>query len=540
MYQKRWGSETSDKLEKSQFFHRCPSLQNGGNPYPQKPTQKRGLACKDRLEGRLFLSPDKSKTQEVSLLPIQRQLIPIQLPPLWPGLSPMGLYQNPEADSSSRMGAGDTVGGIDQGPCVRPDISFSMPRIHNKLGEDNSRTIPALRIPGFHGGRHQYGAEPPNSENRKDLGGVSTTIGGGACDMLHLLKVNWQNECHKPCDSTSSSFLQIDLASALRRGNQEYKTTLAISPDSREELIWWDTQMIKWNGRMVLTTEPDLTIESDASTQGWGASHQSTSTGGPWSPQEKKWHINCLELLAATLALKTFVKHKTGISVLMKIDNTTAVAYINNQGGTVSMKLISLTQDLWMWCLERNIHIQAQYLLGVMNQTADRESRSMNDRSDWSLDHSTFQRINRLYGPLEVDLFASRLTNQCHRYFSWRPDPFLEATDAFQRPPWNLIPRVLMKTQTQGADVILVAPVWKTQPWYPFLLSLVVDWPRLLPRLAMWSISGKALAVKAFQDKLQSLSSTLGDQKLADHINYYSSNGIAGVLNGVQISFQDL
>ena len=118
-------------------------------------------------------------------------------------------------------------------------------------------------------GRHyQYGAEPPNSENKKDSGRVSTTIGGGACDMPRPLKVNWQNECHKPSDSTSSSFyrsLQIDLASALRRGNEDYKTTLAISPDSSEELIWWDTQMIKWNGRTVLT-EPNLTIESDAST----------------------------------------------------------------------------------------------------------------------------------------------------------------------------------------------------------------------------------------------------------------------------------
>ena len=55
---KRWGSETSDKLEKSQFFHRYPPLQDGGNPYPQKPTQKRRLACKDRHEGLLFLSPD--------------------------------------------------------------------------------------------------------------------------------------------------------------------------------------------------------------------------------------------------------------------------------------------------------------------------------------------------------------------------------------------------------------------------------------------------------------------------------------------------
>ena len=89
--------------------------------------------------------------------------------------------------------------------------------------------------------------------------------------------------------------------------------------------------------------------------------------------------------------------------------------------------------------------------------------------------------------------------------------------------------------------------------WYPLLLLLVVDWPRLLPKLtpnivsvpimpqlAMWSISGRALTVKAFRDKLQSLSSTLGDQKLADHMTHYSGDGIAGVLNGVQIPFQDL
>ena len=126
---------------------------------------------------------------------------------------------------------------------------------------------------------------------------------------------------------------------------------------------------------------------------GWGTSHQGTSTGGPWSHQERQWHINCLELLAATLALKTFLKNKVGVSVLLKIDNTTAVAYINNQGGTVSKELIALTKDLWMWCLERNIHIQAQHLPGVMNQVADRESRTMRDKSDWNLDRASFLRI---------------------------------------------------------------------------------------------------------------------------------------------------
>ena len=353
--------------------------------------------------------------------------------------------------------------------------------------------------------------------------------------------------------------LQMDLTESLRVSDQNYETTLTLSHESKEELTWWDTQMSKWNGRHILAKEPDLVIESDASTLGWGASCQNINTGGPWSAQEKTNHINCLELLAATLALKTFVKNQTGVSVLLKIDNTTAVAYINNQGGTVSKTLVTLTRDLWMWCLERNIHIQAQHLPGVLNYRADTESRTLKDRSDWSLDKDTFSKINERYGPIEVDLFASRLTNQCRRYFSWRPDPYAEATDAFLQdwssirgfanPPWNMIPRVIMKTQSQKADVILVTPIWKSQPWYAILPSMMVDWPRLLPTqhsaplnppLAVWSISGNDSTVKAFQAKLQSSSSAHGEQKQTSPMTHSLDTGVAGVINGKQIHFQDL
>ena len=84
------------------------------------------------------------------------------------------------------------------------------------------------------------------------------------------------------------------------------------------------------------------------------------------------------------------------------------------------------------------------------------------------------------FGPLEVDPFATRLSAQCQQYFSWRPDPSAEATDAFLQvwthikgyanPPWNLIGRTLTQVQTQWATIALVAPVWKSQPWYPTLL----------------------------------------------------------------------
>ena len=77
-----------------------------------------------------------------------------------------------------------------------------------------------------------------------------------------------------------------------------------------------------------------------------GCSLSGPEDEGPWSEQERQSHINCLELPAAFLALQTFAKGKVGISVLLRIDNTMVVAYINNQGGTVSRDLLLLVKDL--------------------------------------------------------------------------------------------------------------------------------------------------------------------------------------------------
>ena len=197
---------------------------------------------------------------------------------------------------------------------------------------------------------------------------------------------------------------------------------------------------------------------------GWGATCKGISTRGPWSPQEQTLHINCLELLAATLAVQTFVKEKSGISILLRIDNTTAVAYINRKGGTVSPTLLNLA----------NIALEAQYLPGVMNSIADRESRTWLDRSEWKLCPQIFQRINAQLGPLLTDLFASRLSNQLPIFVSWKPDPLALVTDAFSlvwsdlpqkiyaNPPWGLIGRVLSQTHSQSIpELILIASVWK-------------------------------------------------------------------------------
>ena len=126
--------------------------------------------------------------------------------------------------------------------------------------------------------------------------------------------------------------LQNCLKVALEKGNQEYSCPIHLSEDCITELQWWETHLTNWNGRSLILPPPTMTIETDASTIGWGAAHQGTRTGGPWSNREKRMHINCLELLAATLAIKCFARDKTNIAILLKVDNTTAISYINKLG----------------------------------------------------------------------------------------------------------------------------------------------------------------------------------------------------------------
>ena len=135
--------------------------------------------------------------------------------------------------------------------------------------------------------------------------------------------------------------LQTCLKQALEAGSQDYQSPAQLSTQVKEDLQWWELHLSNWNGRSLISQQSSMTIISDASLQGWGAFCNGVRTRGPWSPQEQTLHINCLELLAASLAVRTFAKERSGITILLKIDNTTAVAYINRMGGQYHLRCCS-------------------------------------------------------------------------------------------------------------------------------------------------------------------------------------------------------
>lgn len=141
-------------------------------------------------------------------------------------------------------------------------------------------------------------------------------------------------------------------------------------------------------------------------------------------------HINCLEMKAALLALQTFASAKQNIHILLLLDNSSAIAYINHKGGTHSKVLSDLALEIWEWRLTCRITIHAEHILGVYNTVADAESRKRFEPSDWKLHEGVFDQLQKVWGPYNVDLFAARHNRQLPHYFSFRPDPEVEAVDA--------------------------------------------------------------------------------------------------------------
>ena len=149
-----------------------------------------------------------------------------------------------------------------------------------------------------------------------------------------------------------------------------------------------------------------------------------------WSAEERKLHINILELLVVKNAILAFTKEKTINAIHIQTDNTTALSYLLKMGGTTDKELVDLSKDIWKYLILKQITITAEYLPDILNTRADWKSRHGKEFSEWKLSLIVFQHICQKMGIPVIDLFASRLSNQIAKYIAWKPDPHSLVTDA--------------------------------------------------------------------------------------------------------------
>ena len=61
------------------------------------------------------------------------------------------------------------------------------------------------------------------------------------------------------------------------------------------------------------------------------------------------------------------------------------------------------------------------YIPGTINIEADKQSRALEDATEWKLNPALFHKIVEKFGKADIYLFATRINKQLDRYVSWHP-----------------------------------------------------------------------------------------------------------------------
>lgn len=268
---------------------------------------------------------------------------------------------------------------------------------------------------------------------------------------------------------------------ALLRSEGSFESKMYLADSAKSDLQWWLSNLGRT--KSIKTTSFSKTIYTDASGTGWGGTDNVRETHGFWNEEQKLWHINYRELLAIKLILPDLASDCSNCQILLRVDNTTAISYINKKGGVKYPHFHALAKEIWQWAEKRGIWLYATYIQSSKNIRADQLSR-INPDIEWSLNQAVFEEIVRSLGQPEIDFFASAWNAKCNAFVSWFPEPAAVEVDAFTFswaslkfyafPPFALILKTLSKIIEDRAEGILIVPSWNNQPWFPLFKKMVV------------------------------------------------------------------
>ena len=108
-----------------------------------------------------------------------------------------------------------------------------------------------------------------------------------------------------------------------------------------------------------------------------------------WSLQERDLSINARELLAVERVLLHFALQLANSTFAVFADNSTAVAYLHNQGGTRSPLLNSIAQQFLRWAESVPLTLFPQFIMGKNNVLVDALSLSTQSNPGFRVDSET-------------------------------------------------------------------------------------------------------------------------------------------------------
>lgn len=293
---------------------------------------------------------------------------------------------------------------------------------------------------------------------------------------------------------TQSLFLLLGPLLRAGAGGRPRGRDVRLSHQGVAGLRWWAKLTTRsLIGRALWPQPHDVVLHTDASLSGWGVVWNGTVPArGVHTPDRRHLQINVLELGAVRQALQSFVDllRTDKDTVVRLVMNSLVSVHVINNSTSRSAAMLRELRFLKKWCERHGVHLRASHIPSAVNFAADRLSR-VADSTEWSLSDRAFHRLEDQYGPHTVDLFATSVNHKCGHYYSATADPGTAGVDAlthdwvgdncWANPPFQLMGVVVDKILRSRAQVTLVAPVWRTQPWWSLAVAGCSSWEDLLP-----------------------------------------------------------
>lgn len=114
---------------------------------------------------------------------------------------------------------------------------------------------------------------------------------------------------------------------------QVWDQSVQLNNRVRAALSWWLNRDNTRQGVSLRPFQPRVSLFTDASQEGYGATLESRELSGLWTKEESALHSNNREMLAVIRAIQYFKQYLRNQTLLICSDNTTTVSTINKQGG---------------------------------------------------------------------------------------------------------------------------------------------------------------------------------------------------------------
>lgn len=208
---------------------------------------------------------------------------------------------------------------------------------------------------------------------------------------------------------------------ALSNTKGNYNGVMHLSELVKKIMNWWIHRI---PGAKKSFRLPDFTevIFTDASVSGWGATDGVKSFHRVWSTSQY-WSISYKELYNVKIALEKLAPETSRSHLLLRIDNETAISYVNKIRRVRFEKFSALVRVIWQLTEKRENFLKASYIPSREKKEADALSRLSTLDTEWELSDRAFTRTVDTFSVPEVDIFASALNAKSNNVFSWLPDP---------------------------------------------------------------------------------------------------------------------